>query len=903
MCTLRNALITAWAGMALVLAGCGGESSVSTKELEAGTAKASPVFKPSASQLPFPTDLTRNGTADGSVNIPVQLDTNGDGVPDTPASNVNAATAPAAAELADPQVALNTMDGFGTTSAISVSFTNPINPQTLRGNIRVFKPADTCDPDGGGAQPDSCNLPMGASAQFPLGTNLGVDVATKTVIAVGEELEFGKDFFINNAGTSGAFILPMKPLDPGETYLVVVTDGVKSAAGNPVTPSEEYALTKGGTTLPNATLEQIRQRVNQHESAVVTFTDNTPSSDDIAKEDIALSFGFTTENIGGALQSAKGQVDGAGTAPSFNVHNEDQDWPGPDVDGDGNPGDFALVSPGTDGIPNAQDDHAAHIYLGTLNDTVQFLDPANPNTGLWKGEATAWAATSLPQLNNGDELENVCSTGFGGSVDSENLVPCNGFTPAEQAGSHSIPVMISAPRTEILNSSFDIPGDDSSDTYDCSALQGGPGLPVVIYQHGITTSRATTLAIADALAKACIVGVAIDLPKHGIKPTNDPFGASQLARAYQGFQLADGISQANLTSERLVTVSSKDECQDPENATGVDPANPDSAPFYCPSGDRYINLENLANARDVYRQGIVDLFSLVRGLKDNPPGTDQVGANINEGSVHFAGVSLGAITGVPFVANASADIETATFNVGSGGIAKTLDGSPEFEPRITAGLAENDVFKPSSSYEGFMLIAQTLFDNADPMNFADTLGGGGIPVLYQEVVGETQMVGADCSSVPCPDQVVPNNVFGQTALTDAWKASTFSNQISFLPGQSGVTQPSALAGTDPLTQGTAFFAQAQQGILDPVPGTQSPDLFYGLGLQQVDASGGSGSGLVRFNAGSHGSLLDPSTNLAVTSVMQTQLATFVGSYVQSGGAGTSIAADPNAGSAAQVVQD
>src|SRR5690606_4735916 len=122
-------------------------------------------------------------------------------------------------------------------------------------------------------------------------------------------------------------------------------------------------------------------------------------------------------------------------------------------------------------------------------------------------------------------------------------------------------------------------------------------------------------------------------------------------------------------------------------------------------------------------------------------------------------------------------------------IAKILDGSPAFEPAITAGLFEaNGVVKPSGDYEGFLIIAQTMVDSMDPMNFAETAAASGTPILAQEVLG---------------DLVVPNNVFG-TSFGPAWGLVAQTGQTGFLAGQNPATVPVGLAGTDPLTQGTGF---------------------------------------------------------------------------------------------------
>jgi dienelactone hydrolase len=530
----------------------------------------------------------------------------------------------------------------------------------------------------------------------------------------------------------------------------------------------------------------------------------------------------------------------------------------------------------------------AHIYLGTLDDAIQFIDPADQNNSVWKASRAGW--------NTGGPCGALpASTDPGaGPVGTENLVACNGFAPAPVTTS-SLPVMISAPRAESLAGA---PGFE-----DCSS----GNLPVVIYQHGITSNRATLMAIADTLASQCIVGVAIDLPKHGILPTADAtvdrFGELALLQA---------ALSGNVFQERLVKVSSPvTECQ---ATSGV--AIPADSDFYCPSGDNFINLTNLANARDALRQGSVDLHSLFQALEENAASdltAATIGTTVDTNRISFLGMSLGGIVGASFVAQES-DLTAAILNVAGGGVAKILDGSPSFEPSITAGLySAAGLMKPSGSYEGFMIIAQAMIDNVDPINFATTIASNGTPVMLQEVIGDPAnpftclLDGSGCS-----DQVVPNNTFG-TSFGPAWGLVAQTGQTGFLANQNFITTPVALSGSDPLAQGTGFIVGASIAAANPplapnvvaagplgqdliiaavnasAPGTfpAGTVTFKGLSLPTVTSCGENGGGVVRYTSGAHSSLLDPTDAPAVTQTMQSQVAGFVLSN------GTMILADSN----------
>src|SRR5690606_25389009 len=164
----------------------------------------------------------------------------------------------------------------------------------------------------------------------------------------------------------------------------------------------------------------------------------------------------------------------------------------------------------------------------------------------------------------------------------------------------------------------------------------------------------------------------------------------------------------------------------------------------------------------------------------------------------------------------------------------------------------------------------------------------GTPILAQEVSG---------------DQVVPNNVFGGS-FGPAWGVVAQTGQTGFLAGQNAATVPVALAGTDPLTQGTGFVVggtvlQSMPALAGDVvaagplggdnviaavnavmPGTfpAGATTFKGMGLPLVISCGASGTnGVVRFTSGDHASLLRPTADPLVTGVMQKQLAAFVAS--------------------------
>lgn len=293
------------------------------------------------------------------------------------------------------------------------------------------------------------------------------------------------------------------------------------------------------------------------------------------------------------------------------------------------------------------------------------------------------------------------------------------------------------------------------------------------------------LAAADALAAAGFAAVAIDMPLHGLDSTSP---------LYSGIERTFDLDLVNTTTGAPL-----------DFAGGEAPDGADS------SGTHFINLSSLLTTRDNVRQAVADLFALKASLTtmDYNGG----GVDFDTGNIYFVGHSLGAMVGSVFLA-LEPEVKDATLGMAGGGIAKLLDGSASFGPRIAAGLGAKGVIKGSADYESFLGAAQTVIDSADPINYAAAVAAGRGVLLF-EVLG---------------DQVVPNNVMAAAPAG---------------------TVRSPLAGTDPLAA------------------------FMGLQVLGTSTTGTDLKAQLRFVSGDHKSILDPEADSLVTSVMQNAMATFL----------------------------
>ena len=223
------------------------------------------------------------------------------------------------------------------------------------------------------------------------------------------------------------------------------------------------------------------------------------------------------------------------------------------------------------------------------------------------------------------------------------------------------------------------------------------GWPVVIYGHGVTRSRADMLAIADAAARAGYAVVSMDTPLHGISP-DDPL----LAPLYIG-----NTPFADVANERTFDVDYVN------NVTGA--PGPDG--MADPSGTHMINLASSLTSRDNLRQGEADLSVLAVTIPYISIDGDIL-PDFDGSTMQFVGQSLGSIMGTVFVA-IEPTVNNAFLSVPMGGLARGLEASDTFGPRIRAGLKAAAGLEPGTAdYEQFFLVLQTIVDSGDPINWS-----------------------------------------------------------------------------------------------------------------------------------------------------------------------------------------
>lgn len=233
------------------------------------------------------------------------------------------------------------------------------------------------------------------------------------------------------------------------------------------------------------------------------------------------------------------------------------------------------------------------------------------------------------------------------------------------------------------------------------------------------------------------------------------------------------------------------------------------------SGANFINLTSVLTTRDNLREGAADLITLTRSLPNLSLSNGTAG-DIDPTRIHYLGHSLGAMVGGVYLGVASkTEVSTATLAMPGGGLANLLRDSPTLGPRIVAGLSAQGLMQGTTAFEQFLRDAQTVVDSGDPVNYI-AAAASQHPIHLLQIVG---------SALSPPDQVVPNSATQR--LIDAAALSRI--------------RPPSTPG--PLTNPSGFRSY------------------------------------VDFIVGDHGSIIDPTASLAVTTQMQAEAITFAGAPV------------------------
>ncbi|MCZ4338777.1 VolA/Pla-1 family phospholipase [Shewanella colwelliana] len=771
---------------ALGMTGC---SEDSVEELTEKTQPLIPeshmVFDPANGKVPLPNDLLFSGTLDGTITIPGEK-------------------ADGSSDYTDPQMALGALDGWSTTSPISIT----VDPATDHDGTKLTLSAASV------FQPGAIRM-FEATVGGPLSSDPECQSAPSvSACKIGNELQFGVDFVSKASGNTIA-IVPLKPLKAGQSYVYATTSLIQDSEGRPIAPSSTYGLLKLDIeTKPLETPEQLMLQtlVNSYEKGMA-------SAHGVDAATISYAGLFTTQAISDVYETSKLLMlqEGSPFAPSMTVP-----MPHP----------YGITVAQAAGLTEADGlayvvSSLADVYVAEL--TLPTYGACNSVTcagidGNWRalGDSPVSVLLALQSGTMSQQTYGAQAMGYGIDPSEGIANPAllagktwllDDGTAADKAkhltkfnpipaptGSETVPVLISMPNAERL-AAF----------YRAQGLPFTPptaGWPTTIAMHGLGGGKEMSLAYAGSYAAMGVATIAIDMPLHG-------------ARSFDAN--GDGIYEVSATDPSYGTV------------VGNEDAFKNGSPLV------FINIASTLSVRDNFRQATVDHLGLRASLTGLAGGlaAAQMPQMFDITKISAQGLSLGAIVGTDFATYAStglthpengADlsyvhkINAVSLVAPAGGVAGAFIGSATFGPVLFSTVTATDSFQalvdeantagyePGSPEYGalvqavyaqflptFAFAVQTAVDSMDPVNHASALKATELPVHLVEVVGDGSNL---------PDQVLPNSV-----------------------------ENFPLSGTEPL--------------------------IANLGLECIDTTT-AGSGAVRFSKGHHSSIVSPSEIPGVT---------------------------------------
>lgn len=569
--------------------------------------------------------------------------------------------------------------------------------------------------------------------------------------------------------------------------MVAVTNGVEDFRGNAVIRSDQFDRMANG--IPDNTGNAATDGFANAMGAVVGQSLALLAGAGIDPDSVVVVNSFTCQSVTDVLDGAvAATLDQAPAATTPGV-------PIPTLD---TVGDFLTAV----GAISSPDDLPYNALMAQATITLPTFYPGDSSgpagwteavTGYWKNGGVVYQSSSPPAANAAHTTR-------------YNPVPL-------VQGSHEVPVLIATPD----------PSQPAS---------AEPPWPVVIFQHGITRSRFDSAAFTSLLCGLGYAVVAMDAPLHGTTPVNPLFAGVGGAFTLPGEERTLGIDLVN-------------------NATG-EPEGVDEGGFAIgdgipeESGEYFLNFPSLISSRSVWMQAVCDLALLTATIPDWDYDGDGDPSNDFTDEVHYVGQSLGGLIGTTFLsAMPEGYISSGELNVTGGAVAKLLENSPIYNPRLLNFFADNGLVQGSTRAEQALNVISAVADSVDPINHIRRAAQR-VPIHMGVVVGG-KPTAENSFGVWLPDTVVPTDSLG-TGLY----AVMVGTPVTDLPNGTGdpgtyvgIAEPSYLGGS---------FAMERIGSLSRPELSGTP---LGSGFQKLYPLDLHSGGASHYIAGDHGIFANP----------------------------------------------
>jgi hypothetical protein len=239
-------------------------------------------------------------------------------------------------------------------------------------------------------------------------------------------------------------------------------------------------------------------------------------------------------------------------------------------------------------------------------------------------------------------------------------------------------------------------------------------LPVVVFGHGLMTERRFVLALADALAQRGFAAISIDFPYHGLRTHCAWSGPTCIPDPLTGDLHCPDPCESG------TTCAPDGRCVDAAGQ-GNHLRNWPILSYPQASGAAFIEVEEIANSADHFRQAVTDLGALSRSLRQGN-WRAAIGYDL-EPRLHYAGQSLGGIVGATYLAFAP-DVGRAVLNVPGADTVDMFRESLVFGGHVTAFFTREGIQPGSFEEERFFNVARWFMDATDPQNVARLMPEG-----------------------------------------------------------------------------------------------------------------------------------------------------------------------------------
>ena len=228
---------------------------------------------------------------------------------------------------------------------------------------------------------------------------------------------------------------------------------------------------------------------------------------------------------------------------------------------------------------------------------------------------------------------------------------------------------------------------------------GDEPVPVLLFGHGLTTTKELAYLMADRLALQGFATLAIDLPFHG-------------ERSVCLADLHCALGQHCSEDHRCLT-----DHGEPGSLAVVDSLWPDGPAVPLATGAAYILIDDLVASRDHVLQGDVDLLQALRLLESGALDATVPGLRLSREDWSWFGVSLGGIYGAS-LAGLTTSINSFALNVPGADFVVILESSSVISPMLAASLERLGIERDSERFRDYEDLARLVLDPVDPLNLA-----------------------------------------------------------------------------------------------------------------------------------------------------------------------------------------